>query len=102
MFAGDFFVVVIGDRGAFVYLPEAIDGAGVEQEGSGQLGLAGTAVPHKGHVPDAGCVVDLHASDPPPLAQSRGGRIGASYTPRDRSGQSVISSTWGLVTNAGC
>ena len=53
MLAGDRFFVVVGDRGALVDPAEPVDGAGVEQQRSGQLRLPGAAVTDERHVPDA-------------------------------------------------
>ena len=62
VFAGDFFVVVVGDGGAVVHLAEPVDHAGVEEHGRHQLCLAASPVTDDGHVADAGGVVDLHGA----------------------------------------
>ena len=58
--ARDLFFVEVGHRRAVVDLPEAIDHAGIAEDGGGELGFAGSAVPDEGDVSDAGGVVDLH------------------------------------------
>ena len=50
--ARDFFFVVIGDGRALVDLAEAVDHAGVGEDGGGELGLAGTAVTDESDVSD--------------------------------------------------
>ena len=62
--AGDLFFVEVGDRRAFVDLAEAVDHAGVGEDGRGELRLAGAAVADERDVSDAGGVVDLHDRDP--------------------------------------
>ena len=61
----DLFFVEVGHGRAFVDLPEAIDHAGVGEDGRCELGLAGSAVPDEGDISDAGGVVDLHGPGPP-------------------------------------
>ena len=63
--AGDFLFVEVGDRRAVVDLAEAVDHAGVEEDGGGELRLARSAVADESDVPDAGGVVDLHRTGPP-------------------------------------
>src|SRR5581483_4040036 len=66
--AGDGFLVVVGDRRALVDLAEAVDGARVEEQRRGKLGLARAAVSHERHVANAGRVEDLHGE--PPMRES--------------------------------
>ena len=65
VFAGDLFVVVVGDRVAVVHLAEPVHHPGGEEQSRDQLGLAASAVADHGHIPDAGGVVDLHSGIPP-------------------------------------
>ena len=58
--AGDLFFVEVGDGRAVVDLAEAVDHAGVEEYGGGELCLARSAVADECDVADAGRVVDLH------------------------------------------
>jgi hypothetical protein len=58
--ADDFFFVVVGDGRSIVDLAEAIDHAGIGEDGGGELGLARSAVTDEGDIPNAGGVVDLH------------------------------------------
>ena len=72
--AGNLFVVEVGDGGAVVHPADAIDGAGGEEQGRHQLGLAASAVSDDSHVAEAGRVVDLHRGIPPaPRVFPRGG-----------------------------
>src|SRR4051812_15146954 len=93
MFAGDFFFVVVGDGGAFVHLAEAVHGARIEEEGCGQLRFARTAVPDESHVPDVGCVIDLHDWYPPGPQGPR--RIISNSEFGIRSSESIRSSEFG-------
>ena len=65
MLAGDFLFVVVGYGGPIVDLAEAIDHAGIGEDGGGELRLAGTAVTNQSDVADAGRVVDLHSWELP-------------------------------------
>ena len=58
--AGDLLLVEIGDGRAVVDLAEAVDHAGVGENGRGELRFAGAAVSDERDIPDAGGVVDLH------------------------------------------
>ena len=58
--AGDFFVVVVGDRRPVVDFSEPVDCAGIEQGGRGELGFAGSAVADQRDIPDVRRVIDLH------------------------------------------
>ena len=58
--AGDLFLVEVGHRRPIVHPAEAVDHAGVEQDGRRKLRLPGARVADEGDVPDAGGVVDLH------------------------------------------
>ncbi len=60
--ARDLLVVVVGDGGAVVDGPEAVDGARVEQEGRGELRLAGAAVSHQRDITDLVRIVHSHGS----------------------------------------
>ncbi len=62
--AGDFFLVEIGHRRAFVDATEAVDGTGVEQQRREQLRLAGAAMADQRDIPHALSVVDLHRQSP--------------------------------------
>src|SRR5581483_2452508 len=97
--AGDFFLVEVGDGGAFVDFAEAVHHAGIGEDGGGELRFSRTAVTDDGDVADAGGVVDLHNRwpltewrpgelvdwrRPPPMRQLTRSRIvyvpyGASY-----------------------
>ena len=69
---GDFFVVEVGDGGAVVDLPDAVDRAGHEEHRGHQLCLAAPAVPDHRNVADAGRVIDLHTGYPScPPAEAR-------------------------------
>ena len=63
--AGDLFFVEVGDGRAVVDLAEAVDHAGVGQNGRGELRLAGSGVADERDVSDAGGVVDLHSPRSP-------------------------------------
>ena len=63
--AGDLFFVVVGDRRAVVHAPEAVDGAGVEEQRRNQLRLPGAGMTDQRDVSDAGGIVDLHRNSPP-------------------------------------
>ena len=80
--AGDFFFVEVGDRRAFVDFAEAVDHAGVDEDGRGELRFAGAAVTDERDIADAGGVVDLHRRAPP------SGRLNdrASYSRRRSQG----------------
>ena len=84
--AGDFFFVEVGDGRAFVDLAEAVDHAGVDEDGGGELRLAGTAVTDERDVSDAGGVVDLHRRSPP-----RNRRIDRSQSPAHHIGEPVAA-----------
>ena len=71
MLAGNLFVVKVGDGGAVVHPADPIDGAGGEEQGRHQLGLAASAVSDDSHVAEAGGVVDLHTGIPPAPRVSR-------------------------------
>ena len=62
MLARDLLFVVVRDRRAVVHRAEAVDGAGVEQEGRGQLRLAGAAVSHQRDITDLIRIVHFHGS----------------------------------------
>jgi len=64
--AGDFFFVEVGDRGAFVDLPQPVDGARHEQHRRHQLCFAASTVPDHRDVPDGSGIIDLHKGNPPP------------------------------------
>ena len=72
----DFLFVEIGDGRAVVDLAEAIDHAGIGEDGRGELCLAGAAVSDERDVSDAGGVVDLHNGVP-----LDGSLKGESYSP---------------------
>ena len=63
--AGDLFFVEVGDGRAVVDFAEAIDHAGVGEDGGGELCLSRTGVSDERDIPDAGGVVDLHTMVPP-------------------------------------
>ena len=69
--AGDFFLVVIGGRGAVVHAAQALVGARRVQHGGNQRGLACVSVPNHRNIPDIRAFVNLHGfapseNSPPP------------------------------------
>ena len=87
MLAGDFFVVEVGDGGAVVDPAQPVHGAGGEEHGRDELGLAASAVADEGHVADGGGVVDLHRGIPPAPRSAKRRRDSASATPTDERPQ---------------
>jgi len=62
--AGDFFLVVIGDRSAVVHAPQALVGARRIQHGGNQRGFACVSVSNHRYIPDVRAFVSLHRFAP--------------------------------------
>src|SRR6185437_4813686 len=63
-FAGDLFLVEVGDRVAFVHLQQSIGCAGGVQQRGGERSLTGIAVAHQTGVPNVLAFVDFHLFAP--------------------------------------
>ena len=87
--AGDFFVVVVGDRRPIVHPPQAGRRTSGEEEGGDQLGLARTAVSDDSDVADTPSVVCLHGGYPP----LPGGGPGAVRSARRMRSTQIIGRT---------
>ena len=91
--------IEVADRGAVLDLAEPVDGAGGEDEGLGERGLTGAAVPHQGDVADLGRREGLHPNPQerkhPALGkpESRNGVAGRTRAPGTLVRALAIAST---------